>query len=353
MARKGVGERQPNMLGIDISKQTLACTLINDKQKVLWRQTLQNTSEGIASLLEKVSPETPWILEPTGRYGHLLVQNGQAAGRDLRLAAPKKAKAFLASIQSWAKTDKLDSRGLALFGAACPLPAYPVKEQEVETLDQLLSARKQIAKSVTSLSLQRQELSLVAPTLDAVIADLEGHLASLDKQIATLTKESAALEAVSRLDSVPGIGPVVAAAVTSRLSAKQFSHPDQFVAYCGLDIGVRQSGKHSGQTGLSKQGDAELRRLLYVAAQANLRCKVSPFKDQYERERAKGLSSTAALCAVSRKLAKVCWSLHRHGGVYDPSRVNQQPGRESSLSVDRRKGESGENKSLPTLDKEP
>ena len=96
------------------------------------------------------------------------------------------------------------------------------------------------------------------------------------------------------------------------------------MAYCGLDVGVRQSGKKSGQSGLTKQGDSELRRLLYLAAQSNLRSKNSPFRAQYERERAKGLSTTAALCAVARKLARLAWSLHKHGTSYDPERVHQQ-----------------------------
>ncbi len=87
---------------------------------------------------------------------------------------------------------------------------------------------------------------------------------------------------------------------------------------------MRQSGKKHGQTGLTKQGDGELRRLLYLAAQANLRAKNSPFRAQYERERAKGLPSTAALCAVARKLARLAWSLHKHGTSYDPLRVHQQ-----------------------------
>lgn len=109
----------------------------------------------------------------------------------------------------------------------------------------------------------------------------------------------------------------------SRLTIRAFSHSDQFVAYCGLDIRIRQSGKKSGQLGLSKQGEAELRRLLFLAAQSSLRAKGSPFKVQYERERAKGLSSTAALCAVARKIARLSWSLVTHGTTYDPERVYQ------------------------------
>lgn len=314
------------MLGIDVSKNTLACALRHPQTRaLLWEDTLPNSKEGIATLLDKISLTTPFVVEPTGRYGQTLVRTALQAGRDVRLATPRKAKQFLASVQSRAKTDKLDSRSLALYGLACPLPPYPVKETHVDQLDQLLSARKGLAKSIMNLQLQQQSLPEAASVLAPAIADLQGHLKQLDQRIQEQIKQTPAFSGAARLDGVPGIGPVTAAAVCSRLVSKAFAHPDQFVAYCGLDIGVRQSGKHSGETGLTKQGDAELRRLLYCAAQANLRCKSSPFKDQYERERAKGLSTTAALCAVARKLAKVCWSLHKYGTVYEGSRVSRQP----------------------------
>lgn len=315
-----------DMLGIDVSKDTLVCAGLNARtRQVVWEQTLPNGQAGIATLLAQIPAQTPWVLEPTGRYGQSVARSGRQAGRDVRLAAPRKAKQFLASVQSRAKTDRLDSRGLALFGLACSLPAYPVKEPDVETLDQLLSARKLLAKSIMGLQLQQQSLPEAASVLASALADLRGHLKQLDQRIQAQTQQTPAFEAAARLDAVPGIGPVTAAAVCSRLVSKAFGHPDQFVAYCGLDIGVRQSGKRSGESGLSKQGDAELRRLLYCAAQANLRCKSSPFKDQYQRERAKGLPQTAALCAVARKLAKVCWSLHKHATTYEASRVSGQP----------------------------
>jgi transposase len=312
------------MLGIDVSKDTLACALLDAQRHLVWEATLPNAAAGIATLLGKVSEEIPWVLEPTGRYGQQVARLAREARREVRLASPRKAKQFLASIQSRAKTDRLDSRGLALFGLACSLPAYPLKETDVDTLDQLLSARKGLAKSITNLQLQQQSLPEAASVLAPAIADLQTHLRALDKQIAQQTHTTPAFAAVPRLDAVPGIGPVTATAVCSRLASKAFAHPDQFVAYIGLDIGVRQSGQHCGETGLTKQGDAELRRLLYCAAQSNLRCKESPFKDQFVRERAKGLSKTAALCAVARKLAKVCWSLHKHGTEYEASRVAQQ-----------------------------
>lgn len=194
----------------------------------------------------------------------------------------------------------------------------------MEQLDQLLSVRKSISASLASFGLQARELPHAAPALEPVVAALQAQKKELDRQIAQLTASQQEFSIAAELEKVPGIGKVTAATLASRLAGHTFGHSDQFVAYCGLDIGVRQSGKKNGQTGLTKQGDPELRRLLYLAAQANLRAKNSPFKAQYEKERAKGLASTAALCAVARKLARLAWSLHKHRTPYDPKRIYQQ-----------------------------
>jgi transposase len=313
------------MLGIDVSKDTLACTLFDPAtQKPLWSRTIPNTKAGVSRLLKQTPSDSPWALEPTGRYSLLAATRAHEAGRSVLLAQPKRARDFLRSIQSRAKTDTLDSHGIGLFALCRPLPAYPLKSIAVEQLDQLLSARKSLSASLASFQLQARELAHAAHTLEPVIAALQAQKEAVDKQIAQHTAAQEEFAIAAELEKVPGFGKVTAATLASRLAARPFGHSDAFVAYCGLDVGVRQSGKKSGHTGLTKQGDGELRRLLYLAAQSNLRSKNSPFKAQYDRERAKGLSSTAALCAVARKLARVAWSLHKHGTSYDSQRVHQQ-----------------------------
>jgi transposase len=315
------------MLGIDVSKQELVCALLDPATRQLQRQfTVPNSKPGVAQLLRELPADCPWVLEPTGRYSLLAAQQGQAAGRQVLIAPPKAARLFLASVQRRAKTDRLDSYGLALYGLAHRLRPYPMRTPAVEQLSQLLSARKGIARAAAGFKLQLRELPHAQGELLEVVAALQGQLAALDAQIQQLTADTATFPTVRQLEAVPGIGPVTAASVTACLHAKGFTEPAQFVAYIGLDIGVRQSGRRRGNTGLTKQGNAELRRLLYLAAQANLRCKSSPFKDQYERERAKGLAHPAALCAVARKLARLCWSLVKHETPYDAARVHQQPG---------------------------
>ena len=312
-------------LGIDVSKDNLVCSLMDPiTRKVTWTAEYANAQNGIDNLLEKVPADTAWILEPTGRYSLLAARKAREAGRDVRLAAPRKAKLFLRSQNERAKTDKIDSRGLALYGLVCDLPEYPLKAAEEEHMDHLLNLRKSISTTISKFQQQQKEMPSVREHFQTLIESLQEKLKSIDKEIANLVASSPAFEAAARLDDIPGFGPVTAVAMTSRLNSKSFSHPDEWVAYLGLDVRVNESGKHKGQLGLSKQGDAELRRLLFLAALSNNRCNSSPFKDQYERELAKGLSKTAAACAVARKLAKVCWSLHKHGTQYDPDRVSKQ-----------------------------
>jgi transposase len=319
------GERP--VLGIDVSKATLAVTLLDPQTRATrWEGEVPNTPIGIAHLLERVPLTDPWVMEPTGRYSTGVAAAAQAAGRVVLLAPPKQAKAFLRAIQDRAKTDRLDSRGLALYALAVPLKSYPVKSDVTEKIDQLLAARHLISSAISRMTQQKADLPHAADVLTTALEGLKRERARLDKQIAELTTEEEELADARVLDAIPGIGLITAAAVASCLQAKQFSHPDQFVAHLGLDVQVSDSGAHRGQRRLSKHGNAELRRLLYNCAQATRCARNSPFKAQYERERAKGLSPTAAACVICRKMARVCWSLHRHKTTYDPNRVYIQGG---------------------------
>ena len=315
------------MLGIDVSKAELACALLDrTAERFCWERAVPNSHRGIQELLQATPPDVPWVLEPTGRYSLPVVQQARAAGRTVLLAPPRKAQDYLRSLQSRAKTDRLDARGLALFAATRPrtqaLRPYPLKSAAVEHLDQLLTARRGITAALTSLQQRVAALPHAAPVLQDAIAGLRTQQRELDAQIAKLAGEREQFPHVTRLRQVTGIGPVIAAAVAARLTSHTFGTADQFIAYIGLDVRVRRSGRRVGQCGLTKQGDAELRRLFYLAAQANTRCKASPFKEQYQRELAKGLARPAALNAVARKLARVCWSLVKYGADYDPDQVH-------------------------------
>ena len=314
------------MLSLDVSTATRACALFEaPSRQPQGEGEVPNSPAGVAQLLARTTPEQPWVLEPTGRYSTPVAKQARAAGRSVLLASPRKAKRYLESIQSRAKTERLDARGLGLDALTHARPPYPLKTADVERRAQLLAARRGVVQSLSSLRQQQRDLPYAAAALQPVLDALQAQVKALDLQI---QQAQQACPAAQQLRPVPGIGPVTASAVGACLTAQQFAHADQFVAYVGLDVGVRRSGKRQSDRsprGLTKQGDAYLRRLLYMCARAAVRAKGSPFRAPFERERAKGLPKVAAYCAVARKLARLCWALVQHDTRYDPQRVSQPP----------------------------
>src|SRR5437588_136477 len=213
------------MLGIDVSKQTLTVTLLAaETQRLCWQRPVPNTPQGIRQLLRRTPARDAWVLEPTGVYSQQVVQQAQAAGRQVLLAQPKRAKAFLAATQPRAKTDRVDSRGLALYGLSASLRPFPVKSEAMERIEQLLAARKGFSDSLARLRQQRAVLPYAAEPLTAALVALEEQQAAVDRQLAAARELLPVMEA---LDAIPGIGPVTAAAVALCLTSKQFDHPDQ------------------------------------------------------------------------------------------------------------------------------
>jgi transposase len=334
MVRKGVGAdargtKMNAAIGIDVSKARLDCALVElGRDKPRWEKQVARTPAGVAQLLAKTPAGVPWVMEPTGRYSQEVALLAAEHGQQVLLALTKPARQVLNGLShASGRTDRTDGIGLGRYALFAHLRDYPLKSEVMDELDQAISARASLAAALSRLRAQQRDLPRAARRYDRAIAALESELEELDRELAGRVRSEPDLATARELDRVPGIGAVVALAVANRLEEKQFDHPDQFVAYCGWHLTFKDSGQKQGRRKLSKHGDGELRRLLYLAAMANLHCKESPFKDQYHRELAKpGMTTTGALCAVARNLARVCWSIHRHGTSYDPQRVNRQPG---------------------------
>ena len=95
---------------------------------------------------------------------------------------------------------------------------------------------------------------------------------------------------------------------------------DAFVAFIGLDPRPDDSGKKTGRRRLSKRGDPELRRLLYVAAMSASRTRA--WKPLYQRALARGLSRIEALVTLARHIARTAWSIYTHKTNFDPVRLH-------------------------------
>ena len=116
-----------------------------------------------------------------------------------------------------------------------------------------------------------------------------------------------------------GFGPLLSTALAHAITRHPFAHADAFIAYIGYDPRVRDCGQQRGRRYLSKRGPAELRRLLFTAAMSASKMQLwHPF---YERYRARGLPTTAALVILARKLARIAFSIVKHGTDFRPELV--------------------------------
>ena len=177
-------------------------------------------------------------------------------------------------------------------------------------LVKLKGALKRSMKGMIGLA---RDTSALAERMDALIAKLEQRM---DALIATMP---GAREDRRKLESIDGVGPVVSIALIEPLVRLPFPSSDAFVAFVGLDPRPKDSGRKVGKRRLSKRGPAELRRLLFNAAMAAARTRV--WKPVYERYRARGLPTTAALVILARKIARIAWSIHRNHTSFDPLRL--------------------------------
>ena len=101
----------------------------------------------------------------------------------------------------------------------------------------------------------------------------------------------------------------------------RFARMDQVVAYAGMDLQVKQSGKWKGQTKLSKRGSGHLRRILYLAALRSIRLPSSPFGIYSRRLVERGMKKGMAVVAVMRNLLIVAAHLIQTQEEYDAGKV--------------------------------
>jgi transposase len=136
-------------------------------------------------------------------------------------------------------------------------------------------------------------------TLLQMLAELEEKIRPLDLAVA---REAQAREAARRLDTHPGVGPVIAlATVLTMGDVGRFADSRSWVSYLGLNPSEASSGQHRRLGAISKQGNPFLRYLLVEGAASAARGDKSLAR-MYARLKAKKHHGVAKV-AVARKLA--------------------------------------------------
>ncbi len=300
--------------GIDVSKDKLDIHLDGEDR------TLPNNRDGFRAIARWFGRKKVGrvILEATGRMHRALLQSLHAKGFAVCVVNPRQSRDFAKASGKLAKTDRVDARMLAAFGVAFPdmAPAEP-RGHLLEQLGDMLVAREMLVDQRAKARIVHAELGdpLSRKRLPRLVAMYDREIERYDKAIRELIDgDSTHAERYRILTSIPGIGPVTAAALISWMAELGSIGNRQAAALIGVAPFARDSGVHSGARHVAG-GRRRPRDLLYMAA-LTAKSHNPQMIMIYQRLRNQGKHHNVALVAVMRKLIVTANALLRDGRAW-------------------------------------
>lgn len=273
----------------------------------------------------------------------------QTMGHTVRLMAPQFVKPYVKSN----KNDVADAEAICEAVTRPSMRFVPIKNIEQQAVLSLHRVRQGFVKARTAQANQIRgllgEYGLIVPqgiayltqrvpsliedacnelpgSFRLLIQRLLEHLKLLQQQVDEIESQIKAWhrssEASSRLEQIPGIGPLTATALVASVGdAKNFDNGRQLAAWLGLVPRQHSSGGKPTLLGISKRGDSYLRTLLIhgarsviYQAQARQRASAQGWLLKLIGRR----NANVAAVALANKNARIVWALLARGEGFRP-----------------------------------
>lgn len=303
-------------VGIDVAKASL--DLFAERSQQTW--SVKHEPRSFPALVKRLQALAPSriIVEASGGYETHLVVALAEAGLPVCLVNPKRVRDFAKGVGQLAKSDQLDAQVLAFYGRVVQPPLYALETKEQQELAALTQRRRQLLEMLAS---EQHRLETAPPM---IVKSLQQHIKWLEKQVAAsdddlrrcLQETELWRHQVELLQSVPGVGPVLAATCLAFLPELGRLTRGQIAALAGVAPFTQQSGKQDGQRHI-RGGRAPVRRVLYMAALAAARCN-PVIKAHYQRLRAAGKAAKVAYVACARHLLTILNAIMRDETKWQP-----------------------------------
>jgi len=304
-----------SFVGVDVAKARLDVAVHGG---AAWSVT--NDPAGIAALVTRLAADPPClvVLEATGGWEATSAAALDAAGMPVAVVNPKRVRDFARSNGTLAKTDRLDARTLAHFAQAIRPPARPAPDAATVALQATLARRTEL---VALLAGERSRLTLAAP---AIVASLDAHCLWLTAAITTLDRALAAAVEQSEtwraqralLESVPGVGPVLAVTLIAAVPELGRLTGKQIAALVGVAPFNRDSGTKRGRREVMG-GRTAVRTTLYMATLAATRCN-GVIRAHFRQLRERGKAFKVAMVACMRKLLVILNAMIKQQTPWQP-----------------------------------
>jgi len=193
---------------------------------------------------------------------------------------------------------------------------HAVTPKEIEKMD-LEELYKYVSKKK---ALQLKNVARKSKSADYVERTLRFDILSLIRQAECISAEigyaeKAIEEEYQKLEhpvkSIPGVGPITGSTIIAKLGdISKFLDGSKIAAFAGLDVVIKQTGKSRVEMHISKRGDSELRKALFLAAFVGTRCN-PVLKPIYQKKIAQGKAHKDAVIVCARKLCDIIHSVWR------------------------------------------
>jgi transposase len=293
---------QPDFfIGIDTSKDILEVAIRPTGE----RMSLANQEDNLSVLVESVKRLGPRLVvfEATGGLERMAVSALAAQGLPVVVVNPRQVRAFAKGIL--AKTDKIDAPIIAQFGESIRPEIRPLKTEEAQQLEALLSRRRQILQMLTA---EKNRLhtapAWIREDIQIHIQWLEKSLDKFNQDLDRMVKQSPIWRVKDKiLQSAKGAGPILSVTLISELPELGNLNRKKIAALVGVAPMNRDSGKFRGRRTIWG-GRSVIRPVLLMATRAAIR--FNPvIRAFYERLEKAGKTRKVAETACMRKFLTI------------------------------------------------
>lgn len=172
--------------------------------------------------------------------------------------------------------------------------------------------------------------------LQLLLEDYQTKKNQLEKITQVIEEETLQIDYVEQLLSIKGVGIITVAGFLAEVGdIRRFNSPKQVQKLAGLELKENSSGKHKGQTTISKRGRKKLRRLLFQVVLPMIRSnrEFREVYDYYTTRIKNPLKGRQAMVAVSCKLIRVFYAVLTKGIHYDAEKLRNDIIRPQELEV--------------------
>ena len=203
---------EQQIIGLDVSKAWLDGYLSANGRRL----RVGNHAQGVGELVEALGGGTHClvVLEASGGYERTAHRELVARGVAAAIVNPKRVRDFARGMGLEAKTDRIDARLIARYGAVMRPAATPLPDPARLELREILACRRQLVAEIAARKQQLKHLQspLVRAQVEKTLAFLQGEA----KALLTLLRQKIAADAAlaanyALLTSMPGCGPILAA----------------------------------------------------------------------------------------------------------------------------------------------